>query len=760
MTETATPTRHERVASWIADPANVSTQQRVAVEHPGDVFLNACPGSGKTRTVGVRLAWWSVNPEEIDGQTRPRRTAALSYTNVAVDEIAAAAETAGAPVTEPDFLGTLHRFLLRYVVRPFGMKCMGCREPPRLVVDPRTRSETVSFRDGWVQRDVSIWDLHYRADGSLVLGADADVLYESKLTATEIATKVQHGARKLKEELAAQGLMSFSDAMYWAQRALEDVDDARAVAARFDEIVVDEAQDTMDTQVRCLQLLKAAGLRSLVVIGDPNQAIYGFAGAEPARLEALVAGLGLDRLELTENWRSSQQICNSAVEFCERAAADQAVGPLADLAVAPELIIYEAEQLRQAVEIFERRLGELELTACKVAVLCRTRGTRDALNGTGGGVFKGRLADLAELAHAVQQNETIGAPAVQAVEAELLRHAWPEIVDEELDETQRVQLRTAVCELASRLPETALTAKEWCKQAREATTATIASLTHTPATPFKPRTPPGTGALVVADLVSGRRGALRARTIHTVKGESYDATLTVATTTDYFNNVADWLAAARSAASPTSPSHAPRATPRSPCRTAAIQETSLRSRHAGFAVCPKRQLEQTHQLEPRRAVWRILRDGPYERSAQQHQHARTPAAGGRGAVDHGRHLAPSRAVYHHVMPLRDTRTTPPTPIPAPASPGAQGATADHPGSLSRLPPGEDFLYDIKGGALRAPPTLRLVRLLADRRPSSSRVPREQRYAARSRSHSSSISRVKRMCRPMRRHGRRLVRTAS
>jgi superfamily I DNA/RNA helicase len=541
MTENAAPTRHGRVAAWIADSGNVSPEQRVVVEHPGDVFLNACPGSGKTRTVGVRLAWWSVSPEEIDGQTRPRRIAALSYTNVAVEEIAAAAETAGAPVTEPDFLGTLHRFLLRHVVRPFGMKCMGCDAPPRLIADPRTRNETVSFRDGWAQRAVSIWDLHYRTDGSVVLGADADVLHETKLNVTQIAANVQQGARALKQELAAQGLMSLSDAMYWAQRALEDVECARAVAARFDELMVDEAQDTMDTQVRCLELLKAAGLRSLVVIGDPNQAIYGFAGAEPARLETLVAGLGLDRLELTENWRSSQRICNTAVGFCERTVPDHAVGPRADLAVEPELIVYEDGQLRHAVEVFERRLGELELTTGKVAVLCRGRGTRDTLNGTGGGVFKGRLADLAELAHAVRQRETIRAPTVQAVEAEVLRQAWPEVVDEELDETRRFQLRTAVFELAGRLPDTALTAKEWCKKAREAAIVTIASLTDTSVTTFKPRTPPGTGALVVADLLAGRRGALRARTIHAVKGESYDATLTVAVETDRFDNVTDWL---------------------------------------------------------------------------------------------------------------------------------------------------------------------------------------------------------------------------
>src|SRR4051794_35007144 len=100
-----------RVAAWIEHPDNVSEQQRAAVIHEGDLFLAACPGAGKTRTVGVRLAWGSVTPIAVGGAERRRRTAALSYTNVAVDEIAGAAELAGARVSEPDFLGTIHRFL-------------------------------------------------------------------------------------------------------------------------------------------------------------------------------------------------------------------------------------------------------------------------------------------------------------------------------------------------------------------------------------------------------------------------------------------------------------------------------------------------------------------------------------------------------------------------------------------------------------------------------------------------------------------------
>jgi hypothetical protein len=52
---------YDRVLAFIDNPAQLSAAQREAVVHPGGFFLSACPGSGKTRTIGVRVAWASVD---------------------------------------------------------------------------------------------------------------------------------------------------------------------------------------------------------------------------------------------------------------------------------------------------------------------------------------------------------------------------------------------------------------------------------------------------------------------------------------------------------------------------------------------------------------------------------------------------------------------------------------------------------------------------------------------------------------------------
>jgi superfamily I DNA/RNA helicase len=323
---------------------------------------------------------------------------------------------------------------------------------------------------------------------------------------------------------------------------LADIETAApAVARRFDELIVDEAQDTTDTQLTCLELLKRAGLRSLVLIGDPDQAIYGFAGSEPERLLGLCTDLGLDRLELSENWRSSQVICETTVHFGTRDEPDVATGPSAKAGHAAELIVYPGNEPRRALELFEGRLAELGLEDGRVAVLCRSRATCDEVNGTGGGVFRGRMADLAELAEAVQQGRTVGSSVVTPVEAEIVRLAFPDLLDEDMDDDLRLKIRQETFALAQRLDPTTTTATEWCKTARAQMDRTLDRLSGGSEARFRAQTPRGTGALVVADLLEGRRGARRAKTIHMVKGESYDAILTVAVASERFDNVADWL---------------------------------------------------------------------------------------------------------------------------------------------------------------------------------------------------------------------------
>src|SRR5205823_1224182 len=118
---------------------------------------------------------------------------------------------------------------------------------------------------------------------------------------------------------------------------------AAIIAARFDEILVDEAQDTSELQLACLDKLYATDrLDSLVLIGDIEQSICSYTGASAQGCERLAARHELERIELVENHRSSQRICDAAANFCVRRAPDRAVGPDADCPWQPELLLYPA----------------------------------------------------------------------------------------------------------------------------------------------------------------------------------------------------------------------------------------------------------------------------------------------------------------------------------------------------------------------------------------------------------------------------------
>ncbi|GGW72856.1 UvrD-helicase domain-containing protein [Streptomyces xantholiticus] len=81
--------------------------------------------------------------------------------------------------------------------------------------------------------------------------------------------------------------------------------------SRFAEVIVDEAQDCSAADLAILELLHQAGL-PLVLVGDPDQAIYAWRGAEPQALHRLATQLTDIPVPLTGNWCSSPVICRLA----------------------------------------------------------------------------------------------------------------------------------------------------------------------------------------------------------------------------------------------------------------------------------------------------------------------------------------------------------------------------------------------------------------------------------------------------------------
>jgi DNA helicase-2/ATP-dependent DNA helicase PcrA len=320
--------------------------------------------------------------------------------------------------------------------------------------------------------------------------------------------------------------------MYIAMRVLEGHGTlAQALAQRFDEVIVDEAQDTSDLQFRCLDALEVNGLRSVVLIGDLDQAIYGWMGATPEACEEFADRHQLTPLPLTKNFRSSQQICDMTVSFSSRDHADTAAGEAASFPAEPEVFLYNPARPAEAVEFFMRRVEELRLTPQSVAVLVRTTAFADRVNGTASANASRAVRAIGEAAAAFQAGRTLGRRTIQDVEEALAEMAWGEAALQSRPADERAAVRAQALALLELLPELTGNLQAWIAGARSAVTSALAPLTSDPviAPARRVRARAGDASVDAATAFAPTtEDPTRARTVHSAKGESHEAVLLLA----------------------------------------------------------------------------------------------------------------------------------------------------------------------------------------------------------------------------------------
>jgi DNA helicase-2/ATP-dependent DNA helicase PcrA len=496
----------------------LTAQQRAVGDADGDFLLLACPGSGKTRSAAERVARLVSTPGT--------KLAVCSYTNVGAERIGTVlADELKVVLDREHFLGTIHKFLLRYVVYPYA-HLLGAERGP-----------FIQERGGWPE--VRVHD-----DNAQRMTLD---LFRRAANGTQIVSRVPRRVSGTEEEIIASvgqevlrrkdgifrryGLLTADDAMWVALGILRELPAvARAVAGRFDELLLDEAQDTSELQLACLDVLHATGrLASLVLVGDLEQSIFSFQGASAARCQSLAAERGLRTIALTENHRSSQRICDVAVNFCSRAKPDTAVGPHADCDIPPEVALYPAKDPAAAMDIYRARLAEHGLAADQAVVLARNWKVVDALNG------QTPLFDDQDRQYVLGQTAarlaagTLTANDVRALRRLLGYCAWDEAHVDRLADEQRAELRVAGYELVRRLPPLAGDLRSWIVAARTELHAVAVSLQEDVAHTGGRALPAGPALAkhAAADVFAPAPRDLRARTVHSFKGEDGDAVMVV-----------------------------------------------------------------------------------------------------------------------------------------------------------------------------------------------------------------------------------------
>ena len=276
----------------------------------GPVLVLAGPGSGKTRVLTHRVAHLVTDKGAVPGSIL-----AVTFTNKAAREMskrvqALLAQNARAEDGQPH-LGTFHALcagIIRqeadrlpvtrdYVIYDESDQRSVVRE---VIKDLRQDPKNIKTRPGSILNAIS------KAKNELI-GVDD---YNPPKHDQEIVLRVYE---RYEQMLLANNALDFDDLLFWVVRLLRDHDDLRSTyRRRFQHLLVDEFQDTNTAQYTLLRLL-AGENPDLFVVGDPDQSIYRWRGADYRNVHRFQEDYPQARTILLEqNYRSTQIILDVA----------------------------------------------------------------------------------------------------------------------------------------------------------------------------------------------------------------------------------------------------------------------------------------------------------------------------------------------------------------------------------------------------------------------------------------------------------------
>jgi DNA helicase-2/ATP-dependent DNA helicase PcrA len=247
-------------------------QQEAVQTLAGPMLVLAGAGSGKTRVVTFRIA------NLIRNRTRPGRILAVTFTNKAANEMQErVAELLGKPNERPQ-ISTFHAHCVR-VLRRHARKV---GYPQRFAIYDRGDQESLArsvLRDirvpSEMMRPVELIHQISRWKNISLRPPDA-----AKAAHSDKEHLAAMGYRRYQNALRSAGAVDFDDLLLLTEELFAQYAAVRTEeAALFDHLLVDEYQDTNGSQYRIIKAL-AAEHRNLCVVGDDDQSIYGWRGAE------------------------------------------------------------------------------------------------------------------------------------------------------------------------------------------------------------------------------------------------------------------------------------------------------------------------------------------------------------------------------------------------------------------------------------------------------------------------------------------------
>jgi ATP-dependent DNA helicase Rep len=284
----------------------LNPQQLVATEHLGSPLLVlAGAGSGKTRVITHKIAWLIRNAGYAAYQI-----AAITFTNKAAREMKARAlglltrqEAKGLTVST---FHTLGLNIIRSEIETLGYKAgfsiFDAQDTASILKELAYKEDNLAEEDTESRWIISRWKNDF-------------ISPEQALQLAENPKEVQAAIlyEKYQRQLKAYNGLDFDDLIVLPTQLLENNRDVREKwQNKLRYLLIDEYQDTNACQYRMIKLL--AGVRGeITAVGDDDQSIYAWRGAQPENLNLLQQDYpALKVVKLEQNYRSTELILGAA----------------------------------------------------------------------------------------------------------------------------------------------------------------------------------------------------------------------------------------------------------------------------------------------------------------------------------------------------------------------------------------------------------------------------------------------------------------
>jgi len=279
-------------------------QKEAATHIDGALLILAGAGSGKTKTITTRLAY--LLSLGID----PANTLTLTFTNKAASEMRERAlRMINNNTAHPPLLSTFHKFGLMFL--KLYINLIG-RKNTFVIIDSDDqkkilKSISTDLPLSFVSKEISKYKNSF-LNAEEVFNLAKDTTYK----------KLAHIYDKYQKYLIENNLVDFDDLLLLTYTILNENDDlCKEVSEKYQYIMVDEYQDTNEIQLLLLKKLCRTH-NNICVVGDDDQSIYGFRGANHKNILNFEKDFNAKVIKLETNYRSTNQIlkaANSLISF-------------------------------------------------------------------------------------------------------------------------------------------------------------------------------------------------------------------------------------------------------------------------------------------------------------------------------------------------------------------------------------------------------------------------------------------------------------